>query len=103
MGHTLIVKITGQATVEGLDKRGHVDVHALPLDALLHSPSRPLLHWSVHGDGDDGDCDDGGDLGGGDDRFPILREFSFVHLPGLSLRWVDTHPVATPPVIGQFV
>ena len=39
-----IVKTTGQATVEGLDKRRHVDVHALPLDALLHSPSCPLLH-----------------------------------------------------------
>ena len=38
------VKITGQATVEGLDKRRQVDVHALPLDALLHSPSCPLLH-----------------------------------------------------------
>ena len=37
-------KITGQATVEGLDKRRQVDVHALSLDALLHSPSRPLLH-----------------------------------------------------------
>ena len=31
-----------------------------------------------------------------------LESFSFVHLLGLSLRWVDTHPVATPPVIGQF-
>ena len=34
--------------------------------------------------------------------FKSLESFSFVHLPGLSLRWVDTHPVATPPVIGQF-
>ena len=34
--------------------------------------------------------------------FQSLESFSFVHLPGLSLRWVDTHPVATPPVIGQF-
>ena len=31
-----------------------------------------------------------------------LGSFPIVHLPGLSLRWVDTHPVATPPVIGQF-
>ena len=31
-----------------------------------------------------------------------LESFPIVHLPGLSLRWVDTHPVATPPVIGQF-
>ena len=36
-------------------------------------------------------------------NFQSLESFSFVHLPGLSLRWVDTHPVATPPVIGQFV
>ena len=35
--------------------------------------------------------------------FQSLESFSFVHLPGLSLRWVDTPPVATPPVIGQFV
>ena len=34
--------------------------------------------------------------------FQSLESFSFVHLPGLSLRWVDTHPEATPPVIGQF-
>ena len=34
--------------------------------------------------------------------FQSLESFSFVHLLGLSLRWVDTHPVATPPVIGQF-
>ena len=40
----IIVKITGQAPVEGLDKRRHVDVHAFPLNALLHSPSCPLLH-----------------------------------------------------------
>ena len=71
----IIVKVTGQAPVEGLDKRRQVDVHALPLDALLHSPSCPLLHWSVHGDDGDGG-DDGGHLGGGEDRFPILREFS---------------------------